>query len=276
MAGLLESEEPGGPTSGRTILAGEGLQHHDGHSHVLASVIPSCRAYDPCFADELTMILEHGTQSMLVDYECAFYYLTLANESNSHPPLPAVGDVREGIIRGIYPLREWAADSRHRVQRLGSRPILREVLAAADLLEENWGVGAAVWSVTTFTDLHRDALEVERWNRLHPQATRRTPFITRCLAGRAEPAMAASDHLKIHADQVRTFVPGRYKALGTDVFGRSDDRAQLRRFFEIDARFITFVRLAALADEGLLTPAQVTSAAEQYEIDPERPIPILL
>jgi pyruvate dehydrogenase E1 component len=265
-----------GGTAGRTTLAGEGLQHQDGHSHVLASVIPSCRAYDPCFAYELSVILDEGMRRMFVEHERAFYYVTLGNESYPHPSLPSRDGVREGIVRGLYRLREASPEARDRVQLLGSGPILREVLAAADLLDHDWGIGTDVWSVTSFGELRRDGLAVERWNLLHPQEDQRVPYVARCLSGHPGPVIAASDYLKLHADQIRAFLPDRrYLALGTDGFGRSDDRQNLRRFFEVDACFIAFAALAMLAREGLIPPSQVTSAARKYGIDCDRANPVL-
>jgi pyruvate dehydrogenase E1 component len=260
-----------GGTAGRTTLNGEGLQHEDGHSHVLFSVVPNCRAYDPTFSYEVAVIIHEGMRRMLVEQEDVFYYITLMNENYRHPPLPPGAE--EGILRGMYLLRESNAGG-PRVQLLGSGTILREVLAAAELLESDFGVGADVWSVTSFTELRRDGIEVERWNMLHPLASEpRQAYVSRCLAGRAGPVIASTDYIRSFADQIRQWVPGSYRVLGTDGFGRSDYRRALRRFFEVDRNYVTVAALKSLADAGAIDPAQVQAAIERYELDPEAPMP---
>ena len=227
-----------GGTAGRTTLAGEGLQHQDGSSHLMASTIPNCRAYDPCFSHELAVIVRDGVRRMLDEQEDVFYYLTTYNENYDHPGIPP--DAAEGVLRGMYLLRK-AEEAK--LQLLGSGPILREVVAAADLLENDWGVGANVWSVTSFTELRRDGMEAERAKRFGQPAR---SWVERCLSGSMGPVVAASDYVSAVADLIRPYVPARYVALGTDGFGRSDTRAGLREFFEVDAKHIAVAALAAL------------------------------
>jgi pyruvate dehydrogenase E1 component len=259
-----------GATSGRTTLAGEGLQHQDGHSHLLASTISNCRAYDPTFNYELATILHDGLERMHCDQENIFYYVTLMNENYAHPPMPE--GVREGIVRGMYLFRE-AAERKLRVQLLGSGAILREVIAAADLLIEDWDVAADVWSVTSMNELRRDGLDVQRWNLLHPEEPPRLSTVERCLGLRQGPVVAATDYIKAFADQIRPFVPHRYLVLGTDGFGRSDTRDKLRDFFEVDRRWVAVAALKALADEGEIPAAQVGRALARYGIDTKKPNP---
>jgi pyruvate dehydrogenase E1 component len=254
-----------GATSGRTTLNGEGLQHEDGHSHVLASTIPNCRAYDPTYAYELAVIVREGLRRMGTEQEDVFYYVTVMNENYVQPPIP--DGVEDGILRGTYLLREASGASSPRVQLLGSGAILREVIAGADLLERDFGVGADVWSVTSFTELRRDGLEVERWNRLHPTEPARRSYVEECFAGRPGPLVASTDYMRTFADQIRPFVPGRYVTLGTDGFGRSDYRVALRRFFEVDRHHVAVAALDALAREGAVEPSIVQDAIERYEID---------
>ena len=252
-----------GATSGRTTLNGEGLQHEDGHSHLLAATIPNCRAYDPTYGYELAVIVRDGLRRMCEEQEDVFYYLTVMNENYVQPALPE--GVEDGILRGLYLLR--AADGEGpRVQLLGSGAILREVLAGADLLAE-LGVAADVWSVTSFTELRRDGLEIERWNRLHPTAPARQSYAESRLADRVGPYVAATDYMRAFADQIRPFVPGRYTVLGTDGFGRSDYRVNLRRFFEVDRYHVAVAALKALADQGVVEVSVVQDAITGYGID---------
>ncbi len=262
-----------GGTAGRTTLNGEGLQHADGHNHVLFSVVPNCVAYDPCFAYELAVIIQAGLERMFVRQEDVFYYLTLMNENYHHPAMPEGS--REGILRGMYRLRSGASgrSGAQRVQLLGSGTILREVLAAADLLAEDFDVEADVWSVTSFGELRRDGIETERFNTLHPTGKQRTPYVTECLSGDGGPVVASTDYVRGYADLIRAWVPGTYRVLGTDGFGRSDLRRALRGFFEVDRRYVAIAALKALADEGQLEPARVKEAIDRYEIDPEAPMP---
>jgi pyruvate dehydrogenase E1 component len=260
-----------GGTAGRTTLNGEGLQHEDGHSHVLASAIPNCVSYDPTYAYEVAVIIQDGLRRMFAEQEDVFYYVTLMNENYEHPALPE--GAQEGIVKGMYLLRESARENAPRVQLLGSGTILREVLAAADLLESEHGVAADVWSVTSFTELARDGHEAERWNLLHPTEEPRASYVAQCLAGRGGPAVASTDYIRTFAEQVRQWVPGTYRVLGTDGFGRSDYRAKLRQFFEVDRHYVAVAALKALADDGHLEPAAVERAIEAYAINAERPAP---
>ncbi|HXK22323.1 MAG TPA: pyruvate dehydrogenase (acetyl-transferring), homodimeric type [Myxococcota bacterium] len=257
-----------GGTSGRTTLSGEGLQHQDGHSHLVASTVPNCIAYDPTYAYELAVIVHDGLRRMGAQQEDVFYYITVMNENYHHPPLPE--DAIPGILKGLYPLSQGPADARERVQLLGSGTILREVIAAAEMLHSDWGVAGDVWSATSFTELRREGLEAERWNRLHPEETPRQSYVAAQLGARRGPVVAASDYMKTFVDQIRPFVPGRYVALGTDGYGRSDLRTGLRHHFEVDRHAVVVAALKALADDGALPPAVVRQAIEKYDIDPER------
>jgi pyruvate dehydrogenase E1 component len=259
-----------GGTSGRTTLAGEGLQHQDGHSHVLASVIPNCRAYDPAFNYELAVILHDGLERMYRDQENVFYYITLLNENYAHPPMPE--DARQGIVQGMYLLRE-GPPRKLRVQLLGSGAILREVIAAAGLLLEDWDVASDVWSVTSMNELRREGLDAQRWNLLHPERPARLSYVERCLGPRSGPVVASTDYIKTFADQIRAFVPHRYAVLGTDGFGRSDTRAELRAFFEVDRHYVAVAALKALADEGEVPASTVKRALTQYGLDSKKPNP---
>jgi pyruvate dehydrogenase E1 component len=262
-----------GGTAGRTTLNGEGLQHEDGHSHILASTIPNCVAYDPTFGYEVAVIIHDGLRRMVQEQEDVFYYITLMNENYPHPPMPAGAE--EGIRKGMYLLREGSAESDNppRVQLLGSGTILREVLAAADLLSQDFGVVADVWSVPSFTELRREGLDTERWNLLHPTELPRKSYVERCLGERAGPVVAATDYMKIFADGIRAFVPRRYHVLGTDGFGRSDYRRRLRRFFEVDRWCVAVAALRALADEGAVPASLAADAIRKYDIDPDKPNP---
>jgi pyruvate dehydrogenase E1 component len=262
-----------GATAGRTTLNGEGLQHEDGHSHVLSSVIPNCLSYDPTYGYELAVIIQDGLRRMVANQEDVFYYITLMNENYEHPALPAGAE--QGILKGLYLLRDSKHKSKLRVQLLGSGTILREVLAAAELLEKDWGVAADVWSATSFTELRRDGLAAERWNLLHPEDQPRVPYVTSVLKEKPGPVIAASDYMKIFADQIRPFLPRDrvYKVLGTDGFGRSDSRAKLRHFFEVNRTFVTLAALKALAESGEAKAKTVAEAIKKYGIDPAKPDP---
>ena len=262
-----------GGTAGRTTLNGEGLQHEDGHSHLLAATIPNCVAYDPTFAHELAVIIQHGMKRMIEDQENVYYYITVMNENYAQPGLKE-GD-EQGIIRGMYPLIKSEAKADLKVQLLGSGTILREVIAAKDLLEADWGIAADVWSVTSFTELRRNGLDAERENLLHPTAKPVVPYVTQLLEGTTGPIIASTDYMKAFGDQIRQFVPrGReYRVLGTDGFGRSDFRTKLREHFEVDRHFVTLSALKALADEGKITMAKVAEAIAKYGINPEKANP---
>jgi pyruvate dehydrogenase E1 component len=263
-----------GGTAGRTTLNGEGLQHEDGHSHVLAATIPNCVSYDPTFSYEVAVIVHDGLRRMYEQQEDIFFYITLMNENYEHPAMPE--GVEPGILKGMYLFKEGTpADKKAlRVQLLGSGTILREVIAAADLLAGDFGVAADIWSVPSFTELRRDGLDAERWNLLHPTEKPRMSYVEACLADRPGPVIAATDYIKAFADQIRPFVPGRYRVLGTDGFGRSDYRKKLRRFFEVDRYFVTVAALKSLSDQGAVPALMVAEALRKYGIDPEKPNPI--
>ncbi|HRD75592.1 MAG TPA: pyruvate dehydrogenase (acetyl-transferring), homodimeric type, partial [Hyphomicrobiaceae bacterium] len=264
-----------GGTSGRTTLNGEGLQHEDGHSHILSATIPNCVSYDPTFAYEVAVIVQDGLRRMLEKQEDVFYYLTVLNENYEHPAMPEGAEA--GIVKGMYLLRAASGKSkgkRQRVQLLGSGAILREVIAGAELLEQDFGVDADIWSVTSFTELAREAQEAERWNLLHPLETPRIPYITECISSRGDaPVIASSDYMKLFAEQVRAFVPSRYRVLGTDGFGRSDYRKKLRTHFEVDRHFVVLAALKSLADDNKIPSTKIAEAIAKYGINPEKPSP---
>ena len=261
-----------GGTAGRTTLNGEGLQHEDGHSHIMSATIPNCVSYDPTFAHELAVIMQHGMKRMVENQENVFYYLTLMNENYPHPGLKK-GD-EEGIIRGMYQLQKGKKRAL-RAQLLGSGTILREVMAAAEMLEADWGVSADVWSVTSFTELRREGLDCERHNLLHPAGKQQVPYVTGKLEASSGPIVAATDYMKLFAEQIRAFIPkGRdYRVLGTDGFGRSDFRSKLREHFEVDRRFIVISVLRALADEGSVPAKKVKEAISKYGVNPDKANP---
>ena len=258
-----------GGTAGRTTLAGEGLQHQDGHSHILASTIPNCVSYDPTFGYELAVIIHHGMKRMFERQENVFYYITVMNEAYAHPAMP-VG-VEEDIVRGMYLFKENASAQ---VQLLGSGTILREVLAGAELLKADFGIESNVWSVTSFNELRREGLECSRWNMLHPLAAPRVPFITQRLGVYQGPSVAATDYIRAYAGQIREYVPGRYRVLGTDGFGRSDSRSKLRQYFEVNRYYVVVAALKVLADDGVVPAQWVADAITKYGINPDKPNPM--
>ncbi|MBA8733883.1 pyruvate dehydrogenase (acetyl-transferring), homodimeric type [Chromobacterium violaceum] len=256
-----------GGTAGRTTLNGEGLQHEDGHSHIQAGLIPNCISYDPTFAYELAVIVQDGMRRMYAEQEDVFYYLTLMNENYVHPAMPAGAE--EGILKGMYLLQD-GGDAKVKVQLMGSGTILREVMAAADLLKADFGIGADIWSVTSFNQLRRDGMEAERHNLLNPTAEARSSYVEQQLAGRNGPVIAATDYIRNYADQIRAYVPGRYVVLGTDGFGRSDSRANLRSFFEVDRYHVALAALSALARDGKIDGAKVAEAIAKYGIKTDK------
>lgn len=265
-----------GGTAGRTTLNGEGLQHEDGHSHLSASTIPNCISYDPTFGYELAVIIQDGMRRMYQDQEDVYYYITVMNENYPHPEMPK--DAEQGILHGMYLFRKSSetisGGSTLRVQLLGSGTILREVIAAAEILDQDFGISADIWSVTSFNELRREALDVTRWNMLHPSEPARLSYVTNCLKDCTGPVVAATDYMKIFADQIREFVPGRYKVLGTDGFGRSDTREKLRQFFEVDRHYVTIATLQALAEDGKISAETVAQAIKKFGIDPDKPNPV--
>ena len=261
-----------GATAGRTTLNGEGLQHQDGHSHLLASTIPNCVSYDPTYAYELAVIIHDGLHRMYNQGENRFYYITTMNENYIQPEMPQ--GVEDGIIQGMYQFKVSTAQGDLRVQLLGCGAILREVEAAAAILESDYQVAADIWSMTSVNELQREGKAVQRWNLLHPEAEPRVPYVTRLLRDASGPAVAATDYIKAYADQIREFVPGAYTVLGTDGFGRSDTRSKLREFFEISREYIVLAALKALADEGQIENARVTQAISALGIDPDKSNPV--
>jgi len=273
-----------GGTSGRTTLNGEGLQHEDGHSHILAGTIPNCITYDPSFAHEVAVILHHGLKRMVEKQDNVFYYLTLLNENYAMPGL--VPGTEEQIIKGMYLLEQGSAPAAKgaaapSVNLLGSGTILRESMAARQLLASDWGVSANVWSCPSFNELGRDGQDCERWNLLHPTEKPRVPFVTQQLSPHAGPVVASTDYMKNYAEQIRAFIPkdkgvGRsYRVLGTDGFGRSDFRSKLREHFEVNRHYIVVAALKALSDDGALPAAKVAEALKKYRIDTECVNPLL-
>ena len=259
-----------GATAGRTTLNGEGLQHEDGHSHLMSATIPNCVSYDPTFAYELAVIMQEGLRRMVQNQEDIYYYITLMNENYTHPAMPK--GVEAGILKGMYPFSVSKAKG-PKVQLMGSGVILREVIAAAELLEKDWGVSADVWSVPSFTELRREGLDAERWNMLNPEQKPRISYVEECLAKTEGPVVASTDYMKAFADQIRNFVPRRYIALGTDGYGRSDSREALRSFFEVDRYYVVLAALKALADDGKIPASKAVEAIKKYKIDSKRPNP---
>ncbi len=264
-----------GATAGRTTLEGEGLQHQDGHNLVFFSTVPNCKAYDPTYGYEMAVLIRAGLQEMFAEKKDVFYYITAMNENYPHPAMPEAhrDQIEQGILRGLYPFSQSKAKHKARVQLLGSGTILREVEQAAAWLEADWGVAADVWSATSFSELARDGQECSRFNRLHPEAAPRVPYVTATLEPTQGPIIAATDYIHLYTEQVRSFMPRRYVTLGTDGFGRSDTREALRRFFEVDAAHIVVTALKALADEGSIPLAKVSEAIARYGIDANLSMP---
>jgi pyruvate dehydrogenase E1 component len=266
-----------GGTSGRTTLNGEGLQHQDGHSHILAGTVPNCVTYDPAFAYELAVIVQHGLQVMFVDKQACYFYITVTNENHSQPAMPK--GCEEGIRKGMYQLSTTGPKSKRskkRVQLLGSGAILHEVLAAAELLLSEFGISADIFSVTSFNELKREGDSVQRWNRLNPDQEPRRTHVQACLLENNGPVIAATDYIKLYADQIRSQIDSAYHVLGTDGFGRSDTRARLRRHFEVDRFSIAYTALLALADENVIDVKTVLAARTQFDLDPSSPDPVTL
>jgi pyruvate dehydrogenase E1 component len=261
-----------GGTAGRTTLNGEGLQHEDGHSHLWSAQIPNCISYDPTFAYELAVIMHDGLRRMYAEQEDVYYYLTVMNENYAHPAMPEGAET--GILKGMYLFKQGSIGKGPRVQLLGSGTILNEVIAAAELLKQDWGIEADIWSCPSFTLLARDGVATARWNLLHPTAEPRKPYVQQCLENTEGPVIASTDYVRAFADQIRPYVSRRYLVLGTDGFGRSDTREKLRHFFEVDRYWVTTASLAALAEEEKLDPAKVAEAIQKYGIDVDKPNPL--
>ncbi|MFS4439160.1 pyruvate dehydrogenase (acetyl-transferring), homodimeric type [Paracoccaceae bacterium GXU_MW_L88] len=263
-----------GGTAGRTTLNGEGLQHEDGHSHIIAGTVPNCISYDPTFQHEVAVIVQHGMTRMYQDQEDVYFYITLMNENYAHPDMPA--GCEAGIIRGLYRLKEVKKPGRKHVNLLGSGTILIQAIKAAEMLEADYGITADIWSATSLNELARDGQDVERWNRLNPMEPPRAAFVTQALSKAKGPVIAATDYMKNYAEQIRAFVPGRYTVLGTDGFGRSDSRVNLRRFFEVDANHIAAAAMVDLFRDGAVDEATLKAALAKYDIDGAKPNPRLV
>ncbi len=265
-----------GATSGRTTLNGEGLQHQDGHSHLMANTIPNCRSYDPVFGYELTVIIQDGLRRMFADKENCFYYITTLNENYHHPAMPEGAE--EGIIKGCYRFREGgkATKTKPKVQLMGSGAIFNEVLAAADILKQDYKVEADIWSVTSVNELAREGQQTQRWNMLHPDQAPKKPYLTELLDDAEGPFVMATDYIKSYSEQLRAYIPGDYHVLGTDGFGRSDSRSKLRDFFEVDRRYIAVCALNALYQQGKIAKSVVNKAIKELGIDPDKPNPLFL
>jgi len=261
-----------GGTAGRTTLNGEGLQHEDGHSHIYSATVPNCISYDPTFGYEVAVIIQDGLRRMYAEQQDVYYYLTVMNENYRQPAMPE--GAAPNIIKGMYLVRSGDKKAKApRVQLLGSGVILREAIAAADLLKNDWGVDSDLWGCPSFTELARDGHDVSRWNLLNPGAKQRISHVETCLKDTQGPIIAATDYIRAFAEQIRAFVPRRYVVLGTDGFGRSDTREKLRRFFEVDRSYITVAALKALSDDGTIAAAKVADAIKKYGIDPAKPPP---
>jgi pyruvate dehydrogenase E1 component len=261
-----------GATAGRTTLAGEGLQHQDGHSHLMASAIPNVKAYDPAFAYEIAVIIHDGLQRMYVDQQDVFYYLTLENENYVQPAMPE--NVEEGIIKGMYKLQSGYSGKNSRVQLLASGSMVNEVLEAAKILNEDWQIDADIWSVTSFSELHREAEDKSRWNTLHPDEDDKQSYVGSCLKAENGPVIAVSDYVKLVAEQIAPYINCPFVALGTDGFGRSETRDELRKFFEVNRYYIVMTVLESLSKEGKVDKSNVKDAIVKYELDPEKPNPV--
>ena len=261
-----------GAIAGRTTLAGEGLQHQDGHSHILANTIPNCISYDPTFGYEFAVIVHDGLRRMYQENESVFYYITVMNENYHHPDMPK--GVEEGIIKGLYRYKASTSKHKAKIQLMSSGTILLEVLKAAAILEKEYNVSADIWSATSFNELTREAHACERWNLLHPEAEPRLSYLSQTLKNATGPVLAVTDYMRAYPEQIRAYVPQRYTVLGTDGFGRSDTRAQLRHFFEIDARYIVLAALKSLADEGTIAPKDVSAALKKLGVNADKPNPL--
>ncbi len=261
-----------GGTAGRTTLAGEGLQHQDGHSHIMSSTIPNCVSYDPTFAYELAVIIQNGLYRMYEKMENVFYYITVMNENYIQPDMPK--GVEEGIIKGMYLFKETKKKSKQHVQLMGCGTILREVIKAAQMLEADYAITSDIWSVTSFNELRRDGLAVERYNAMHPEKKAKESFVTSQLKGQQGPVIAATDYMRLYADQIRPYIPARYITLGTDGYGRSDTRERLRHFFEVDAKYVVLAALNALVAEGSIDKSKVVDAIKRYNINPDKLDPV--
>ena len=263
-----------GATSGRTTLAGEGLQHQDGHSHLLASTIPNCVSYDPTYSYELAIILREGLKRMHDEQENIFYYITVMNENYKHPKIPE--DCKNGILKGMYLVKEFSNKGKTKIQLLGCGAILREMIAAAEILDKEYNIDSDIWSVTSFNELRKNGMEIERKNLLNPGEKAEKSYVEKCLGNREGPIVAASDYMRAYADQIRPYVSKSFYSFGTDGYGRSDSRKNLRKFFEVDKEHIVTYALSVLAKEQLVASKHAEKAIKKYKIDKDKPIPTVL
>ena len=265
-----------GATAGRTTLAGEGLQHQDGHSHLIASTIPNCISYDPTFHYELAVIFREGLRRMHEKNENVFYYITTMNENYTHPDIPKDKDCEDGILKGMYKIKDYSNYKKNKIQLLGSGAILREMMSAAEILQKDYQIDSEVWSVTSFNELRRDGLETERYNLLNPEENKKISYVEKCLGKKDGPILAASDYMRINSDQIRPYTSKSFYSLGTDGFGRSDTRKSLRKFFEVDKEHIVAYSLSVLANEQLIASKYAKEAIKKYNIDKNKPMPTKL
>jgi len=265
-----------GATAGRTTLAGEGLQHGDGHSHILSSVIPNCKSYDPTFAYELATIFREGLRRMHDKQENIFYYITTMNENYTHPKIPKDKSVEKGILKGMYLFKEYNKHKKTKIQLLGSGAILREMIKAAEILQNEYHIDSNLWSVTSYNELRKEAIEVERYNLLNPDKRPKKTYIEECFSSTEGPIVAASDYIRLNSDQIRPFTNKSFYSFGTDGYGRSDTRKNLRNFFEVDKEHLVTYSLSVLAKEQLIPSKYAKEAIKKYKINPEKPIPTKL
>jgi len=265
-----------GATAGRTTLAGEGLQHQDGHSHLIASTIPNCISYDPTFHYELAIIFREGLRRMHEKNENVFYYITTMNENYTHPDIPKDKDCEDGILKGMYKIKDYSNYKKNKIQLLGSGAILREMISAAEILQKDYHIDSEVWSVTSFNELRRDGLETERYNLLNPGEHKKISYVEKCLGKKDGPILAASDYMRMNSDQIRPYTSKSFYSLGTDGYGRSDTRKSLRKFFEVDKEHIVAYSLSVLANEQLIASKYAKEAIKKYNIDKDKPMPTKL
>jgi pyruvate dehydrogenase E1 component len=265
-----------GATAGRTTLAGEGLQHQDGHSHLIASTIPNCISYDPTFHYELAIIFREGLRRMHEKNENVFYYITTMNENYTHPDIPKDKDCEDGILKGMYKIKDYSNYKKNKIQLLGSGAILREMISAAEILQKDYQIDSEVWSVTSFNELRKDGMETERWNLLNPDGKKKKSYVEKCLEKREGPVFAASDYVRSFSDQLRPYVSKPFYSFGTDGYGRSDTRKNLRKFFEVDKEHIVAYTLSALAKEQLIASKHAEKAIKKYKINKEKVFPTKL
>ena len=265
-----------GATAGRTTLAGEGLQHQDGHSHLMASTIPNCISYDPTYHYELAVIFREGLRRMHEKKENIFYYITTMNENYPHPAIPKNKECEEGILKGMYKIKEFNKHKKTKIQFLGSGTILREMIAGAEILQKEYQIDSEIWSVTSFNELRRDGMETERYNLLNPDKNQKISYVEKCLGKTEGPILAASDYMRANSDQIRPYVNKSFYSLGTDGFGRSDTRKNLRNFFEVDKEHIVAYGLSVLSKEQLIASKYAADAIKKYKINPDKKIPTKL